>query len=179
MAADERKPVTIQIEVTLEDWAQRELEGRRGYEEPPTPEDLYGEVEDAITQRFGGDLHAKWINKGEREGEPIVIQGIEFPMGFSRDPTEFITPDWKEVIQFYPRFCFEIRNKPDVNEEPPDPQPFLLEFATALERRKAREGRTADMWIARIPEHFGMGWFMKAIEDMIGAKKEAMERKST
>jgi hypothetical protein len=35
---------------------------------------------------------------------PITLQGIELPMSFARDPTEFIAPDWTEVIEFYPEF---------------------------------------------------------------------------
>lgn len=106
---------------------------------------------------------------------PITIQGIEFPMRFAHDPTEFITPDWREVVAFYPEFCKQVLAKEDVREEPWDAQPYLLTFAKYLERRNAREGRTADDWMKRIVEHFGMGWFLKALEDMMAAKKEAME----
>jgi hypothetical protein len=53
----------------------------------------------------------------------------------------------------------------------------LLTFAKYLERRKAREGRTADDWMKRIVEHFGLAWFMAVMEDMNAAKKEAMDRR--
>jgi hypothetical protein len=104
---------------------------------------------------------------------PITLQGVAFPMRFAHDPTEFITPDWRQVVEFYPEFLRVVMAREDIREEPWDPQPYLLTFAKYLERRKAREGRTADDWMKRLVEHFGLPWFMAVVEDMNEAKKEA------
>jgi hypothetical protein len=60
----DRKPITIQIEVTI---IPELYEGRLGDRGEPNPstEDVYWEVEDAITMRFGGDLKSTWLNKPE------------------------------------------------------------------------------------------------------------------
>lgn len=110
--------------------------------------------------------------------DPIVIQGVAIPVPRSGELTDFITPDWYEVVQFYPEFCRRVLAKEDVREEPWDPQPYLLQFAKYLERRKAREGRTADDWMRRLMQHWGLGWLETAIADMKAAKTEAMEAKS-
>ena len=104
---------------------------------------------------------------------PITLQDVVFPMRFARDPTEFITPDWTQVVEFYPEFCRQVVARTTL-EEPWDPQPYMLMFAKELERGKAREGRDADDWMKRMMEHFGLGWMMKALEDMNAAKQEAM-----
>lgn len=104
----------------------------------------------------------------------LTIQDVEFPMPFARDPREFITPDWVDVVQFYPEFCRRVLSR-DPPEEPWDPQPYVLTVAEFLERQKAREGRKADDWMRRMMEHFGRYWLQKAMLDMMAAKKEAME----
>ena len=110
--------------------------------------------------------------------QPIVIQGVELPVPPSGDLTHFITPDWHDVVQFYPEFCKRVLANQEVVEEPWDPQPYLLTVAKYLERYKAREGRTADDWMRRFMQHFGFGWLEKAINDMKAAKAEVMEAQS-
>jgi hypothetical protein len=105
---------------------------------------------------------------------PIIMQGIEIPVPKNRELSDFLTPDWTEVVEFYPEFCKQVLAKEDVREEPWDPQPYLLMFAKYLERLKVREGRDADAWMQRILEHFGLPWFMAVVEDMIEAKKAAV-----
>jgi len=104
---------------------------------------------------------------------PIIMQGIEIPVPKSRELSDFLTPDWTEVVEFYPEFCRQVVAKEDVNEEPWDPQPYLLMFANELARKKVREGRDADAWMQRLMEHFGLPWLMAVVEDMRGAKDGA------
>ena len=61
----ERKPITLQIEVTIHPDLYLGRLGDRGCDNP-TAEDVYVEVEDSIAQRFGGDPKAKWLNKPEK-----------------------------------------------------------------------------------------------------------------
>lgn len=99
----------------------------------------------------------------------IVVQDIELLM----DPTQFTSPDWVTVVGFYPEYCKRVLANEYERQEPYDPQPYLLTVAKELERLKVREGRTADDWMQRLMEHFGLGWMMKAVEDMTLAKQEA------
>jgi len=100
----------------------------------------------------------------------IVVQGIEIPL--CKPLTGFITPDWCDVVEFYPAFCRKVR---ELGEEPYDPQPYLLEVAHGLERAEARPGRDRDAWMRRLLEHFGLGWLSLAIKDMQAAKAESAE----
>jgi len=106
--------------------------------------------------------------------EPIIMQGVRIPVPESGELRDFITPDWRAVVEFYPDYCRRVLAREDAREEPWDPQPYMLMWAKHLERRKAREGRTADDWMRRMAEHFGLAWMTKAIEDMTAAKAGAM-----
>lgn len=59
-----RKSITIQVEFTLEDWAQREFEERHGSEQPATEKELFSEVVECVENLFGGNLQAKQLNSG-------------------------------------------------------------------------------------------------------------------
>ena len=89
---------------------------------------------------------------------PLTMQGVEMPLLFAHNLADFVTPDWVTVIEFYPEFCKRVVARGNSLEEPWDPQPYMLMFAKELERGKAREGRTADDWMQRLMEHFGLGW---------------------
>jgi len=107
----------------------------------------------------------------------ITVQGIEIPVPKDRELTDFLTPDWSEVVDFYPEYCKLILGDENERKEPYDPQPYLLEVAHELGRLKVREGRDQDAWMQRLMEHYGIGWLMNATGKMTGAKREAMDGK--
>lgn len=87
----------------------------------------------------------------------LVVQGIEV-MPLSED---FCTPDWQAIIDQYPVWARKAR---DANLECFDPQPYVLEAAKVIAKVSSR--RTADEWVKRIIEHFGLPWFMQQITEM-------------
>jgi hypothetical protein len=107
--------------------------------------------------------------------ELLKVSGIEIRinrwwMGSER-PQDFCTPDWTKVLDYYP--IWVERMKAD-GQEPWALQPYMLGFAKALEKSKARKGRTADDWMRRYFEHFGafhLEHYVKSYADIIPEKK--------
>lgn len=95
------------------------------------------------------------------------IQGVELPF----DLAEFITPDWDPVLRHYSRFAREVRAS---GREPYAIQPYMLEFAKAVEQACAKSGcyerlgskvyKTADEIMGRYFEHFGILHFAQMVE---------------
>lgn len=84
----------------------------------------------------------------------LVIRGVPVPFGCRGNVlADFITPDWKQVIEFYPAWveCMEASG-----EEPWPIQPFILEVCDVLARSNIRPGRDGDAWLQRLAEHFGL-----------------------
>lgn len=83
----------------------------------------------------------------------LVVRGIQVPFGRDGELTSFITPDWEDVMRFYPVWRQECDRQ---GLEPWPIQPFMLEVLKALERGEARPGRTQQDWMQRLIQHFGL-----------------------
>ena len=101
----------------------------------------------------------------------ITVQGIKIPVPRDREVQDFMTPDWHDLIEFYPEFCRHVVSR---GEEPWPPQPWMLTICKELVRLKAREGRDADRWMKRMIHHFGLNWLADKVEQMSAARSEAM-----
>jgi len=88
----------------------------------------------------------------------LKVCDVEIPV----DVDNFITPDWKDVLDFHAKWVKLV----DWTKygEPWPFQPYMLEFAKQLERAGKEEClgklrvRTADQWVERCFQHYGLGF---------------------
>jgi hypothetical protein len=88
----------------------------------------------------------------------IKLCDVEIPV----DVSDFITPDWRPVLNFHATWIKKVDWKKW--GEPWPFQPYMLDFAKSLERlgrgdlRGTLRERTADEWIQRCLQHFGLSF---------------------
>lgn len=104
-----------------------------------------------------GIYYAWWVR--------ATIQGVELPF----DLENFITPDWDAVLKHYTRYARAVQA---LGEEPQAIQPYMLEFAKAIEKSGYNETRqddtrTADDLIRRYFQHYGLSHFQVMVEAAI------------
>lgn len=80
----------------------------------------------------------------------ISIQGVEIPV----EVEDFITPDWKRVMDFYAEWREELG--PDAWPM----QPYFLAYLKLLVKTGHR-GRSEQDWMTRLHEHFGVAHFFE------------------
>lgn len=93
----------------------------------------------------------------------LIINGVEIDLGREqkqRPITDFITPDFHYVFEFFPEWVKQVRA---LGREPWPIQPYILEVCKQLVKLEARPGRTEQDWFNRIIEYFGFSWFEKNI----------------
>jgi hypothetical protein len=99
----------------------------------------------------------------------LKVGGIGVPFGREGVLTDFITPDWDDVMEFYPVWA---ERRKAANQDVWPIQPFMLEVCNQLERGKARPGRTRDDWMQRALQHFGLNWMTAWFEKYKGVGDE-------
>lgn len=99
----------------------------------------------------------------------IEIQGVEVPVPASGNAHEFCTPEWQAVVDHYPAHCRRVLQAED---EPFDPQAYLLQYAKELSKMKVR-GRSQGDWIKRMMEHYGFPWMARTLGEMKTWKDQA------
>lgn len=92
----------------------------------------------------------------------VKVLDVEIPV----DAGDFITPDWTRVLEFYSIWVGQV-DWSRYGEVWPI-QPYMLQFSKELEKIKARiedDGhvRTADQWMQRFFEHFGLSGFERFV----------------
>ena len=86
----------------------------------------------------------------------IKICEIEIPF----DAENFMTPDWKPVLDYHAQWV-QLVDWRRLGMDPWPYQPFMLEYAKQLERLGERDlvrRRTADQWMTRCMEHYGLSF---------------------
>ena len=92
-------------------------------------------------------------SKSKDGPEPIDLMGIVIEAA-PEDLDGFITPNWKQVLDFYPKWVRRVEKKGDI---PWKVQAYMLGFADELEKRGIRN-RTSNDWMVRCFQHFGLNW---------------------
>ena len=91
----------------------------------------------------------------------LVLMGVKIDLPshwcMDGDVKNFMTPAWDGVLEFYPKWVEAMKES---GQQPWPIQPYMLGIAKELEKAGAREGRTADQWMNRFFEHFGV-WYLE------------------
>jgi hypothetical protein len=85
----------------------------------------------------------------------LELHGVPLPVALTE---EFMTPDFREFIEFYPKY------KAAAGAVAWEFQPYLLWICKRLAKLEVRPGRTEEDWLGRIVQHFGLPQFAEWLE---------------
>lgn len=81
----------------------------------------------------------------------MVVSGVKLPV----EANDFVTPSWHTLFEFYPKYRRKAGKKALSIQE------YILVIAKLLEGER---GRTADRWIERMTEHFGIDYLAMVVD---------------
>jgi hypothetical protein len=97
----------------------------------------------------------------------LFLQEIHIPLPCDKHGIDnFITPFWKEVLDFYPEWLRQVVEK---GGDPWSFQPYTWAVCRELVRLEVRaEYNTPERWLGRCVEHHGVEFLVRYVEKYQG-----------